>query len=114
MRMTKYYIQIVTSAKMHMDDHPLKHFTVEDLGLAVNCGASMLHRAFKQQYNITIYAYQLSQRLELARQFILDEEDSLKVIAAETGFKKLSHFSAAFKKKFGVSPAQYRASGFNR
>lgn len=66
-----------------------------------------LKESFKQVYGQTVHGYLLDTRLELARKKL--EEDQLKVkeIAFEIGYENPSHFIAAFKKKYGITPKQF-------
>ena len=39
-----------------------------------------------------------------------EHSNAVALIAEQTGFKTVSHLSALFKKRFGVSPRAYRAA----
>jgi AraC-like DNA-binding protein len=43
----------------------------------------------------------------MARRALLQKQKNVTQIAFELGYASLQHFSAAFKKKFGVSPAKF-------
>lgn len=47
-------------------------------------------------------------KLNRAAQLILEGEHNMSEISYLTGFNTLSHFSASFKKQFGVSPRDYK------
>lgn len=46
-------------------------------------------------------------KLNRAAEFILEGEHNISEVADMTGFSTLSHFSASFKKQFGVTPSKY-------
>jgi signal transduction histidine kinase/ligand-binding sensor domain-containing protein/DNA-binding response OmpR family regulator len=54
--------------------------------------------------NVFFKTYKLNRAVEL----ILDGKHNTSEIADMTGFSTLSHFSASFKKQFGVSPSKYK------
>ena len=54
--------------------------------------------------NVFFKTYKLNRAVEL----ILDGNHNTSEIADMTGFSTLSHFSASFKKQFGVSPSKYK------
>ena len=49
------------------------------------------------------------QRLERARMLLLQTPLTAEDVGLQTGFRDPSHFSRAFRRAFGASPAQYRA-----
>ena len=67
-----------------------------------------LKSGFKAVFDNTVFGYLSDRRLELARELILEGKQSMSVIAEEAGFSSPQHFSTAFRKKFGVSPAKLR------
>lgn len=67
-----------------------------------------LKTGFKELYQTTIFKLHLEKRLELAMHMIKYTPTSLKVVANSHGFKSLSHFSRAFKKKYGESPSYFK------
>ena len=59
-------------------------------------------------YGISVYAYVIEQRLERAAGLSLESNMHIGQIAVLVGYTKPSNFSAAFKKKDGVMPKDYR------
>ena len=60
---------------------------------------------------ITLSRWLWSQRLDEARRMLSATdfaERTIKEIAHACGFKDISHFSSAFKARFGCSPRHYR------
>ncbi len=49
------------------------------------------------------------ERLERVQRLLRGSDRSLSRIAEQTGYKKVSHLSALFKKRFGLSPRAYRS-----
>ncbi|MGD1918600.1 MAG: helix-turn-helix transcriptional regulator [Pleurocapsa sp.] len=67
-----------------------------------------LKLGFRHCYETTVFVYLRSQRLEKARQLLLETNLSVSEIARIVGFSSLSRFGAAFKRQFGISPSACR------
>lgn len=79
------------------------------LDLAGHFGFSPYHlvHQFTREMGIPPHIFQIQVRLQRALE-LLAAENPVATVAAETGFYDQSHFTHAFKKKFGVTPNQYR------
>jgi AraC family transcriptional activator of pyochelin receptor len=66
-----------------------------------------LKEGFKQVYGTTVYGFVLDKKLEIARENLEKGEMQVKDIAFEIGYENPSHFIAAFKKKYGITPKQF-------
>lgn len=66
-----------------------------------------LKEGFKQVYGTTVYGFILDKKLEIAREKLEKGEMQVKDIASEIGYENPSHFIAAFKKKYGITPKQF-------
>lgn len=66
-----------------------------------------LKEGFKQVYGTTVYGFVLDKKLEVAREKLETGEMQVKEIAFEVGYENPSHFIAAFKKKYGITPKQF-------
>jgi len=47
-------------------------------------------------------------RLTMAARLLLASDESILMIAEEVGFDNLSYFNRAFKKKYAMTPREYR------
>lgn len=65
-------------------------------------------RIFKEYSNLTFKNYLTSLRLSAAVQEIVMSDRGIGQIAMEYGFSDEKSFFGAFKKKYGMTPAQYR------
>ena len=68
-----------------------------------------LKYGFKQVYGTTIFRFLIQERLRMARTLILHSTHTIKQIVQMTGFKSKTHFSRAFKDKYGRSPSEFRS-----
>ncbi|WP_157986749.1 helix-turn-helix transcriptional regulator [Chitinophaga alhagiae] len=63
-----------------------------------------LKTGFKEVFGNTVFGYLKDHRLTLARQLLLEGNNTVTGVAYETGYTTLQHFSNEFKKKFGINP----------
>lgn len=84
----------------NMDSPP----TLTALSRKAGLNEFKLKRAFKETFDKTVFEYLSDVRLETAKHDLLENKKTVTEIAFQLGYSSLQHFSAAFKKKFGVSP----------
>ena len=92
-----------------IQDHYQKGITVQEL--ADLCHFSEYHfmRFFKRHMNMTSIEYLNQYRLEMASRQLAETNLSVTSIALESGFNNISYFNRVFKRKFGVTPMEYRS-----
>jgi AraC-like DNA-binding protein len=69
---------------------------------------SSFKRDFQKYYNQAPGKWLLQKRLNYSAVLLNNHALNVSQVALDCGFEDLSHFSRAFKEKFGVSPANYR------
>ena len=67
-----------------------------------------LLRQFRKNYHTTPHQYLINRRLDRAKASITGSDASLVDICFMTGFRDTSSLSKLFKRRFGLSPQQYR------
>ena len=85
--------------------------TIEWLAKQVGINQSKLKKGFKQVFGKSIYAYFLTERMNKAKQLLM--ENSVTETAVMMGYSNISHFSSAFRKQFGVLPKEIRRQNSN-
>ena len=85
------------------DDIPLA--TLAELARLSPCHFS---RSFKQSFGMPPHKYHASHRIERAKQLLANRELSVTEIALEVGFSETSTFTAAFHRRTGQTPSNYR------
>jgi AraC family transcriptional regulator len=80
--------------------------------LARLVGTSPFHlaRVFRDRTGLPIHQYLLRLRLALALERLGDGVPSIGALAVDLGFASHSHFTAAFRRAFGVAPGQVRCA----
>ena len=82
--------------------------TIDDLSRITGLNEKKLQFGFKEVFNLTIYGYLFDHKMNLARRLLLDTEKTIFEIALECGYEHVSHFTTAFKKRFGITPGGVR------
>jgi AraC-like DNA-binding protein len=81
---------------------------LEDVARAVEISPFHLCRAFKRVTGVHMREYITRLRLRAAVGEVIDPQSSLATIAHEHGFSSHSHFAAAFRKEFQITPSDVR------
>lgn len=78
--------------------------------MAEQTGISRSHfaRRFRAETGLSPHQYQIRQRVEKAKQMLLETPVSLVDIAIDMGFCSQSHFTQVFRSLAGVTPRQFR------
>jgi AraC-like DNA-binding protein len=82
---------------------------IAELARGVGLGASRLEHLFKQEARISIREFIRERRLAAAADLLARTPERVSVISFRVGFQHVANFNHAFKKRFGVSPGQYRS-----
>jgi len=81
---------------------------LEEFAELTHRSLSTFKRDFQNYYQETPGKWLLKKRLEYAANLILNGDLNISQVAFESGFEDLSHFSRAFKEKFGKNPSEFR------
>jgi AraC family transcriptional regulator, transcriptional activator of the genes for pyochelin and ferripyochelin receptors len=90
-------------AASFLDDHSL-----QSLSQLFGVNTNKLMGLFKNTFGKSIFEFIMEQRMQHAHTLLEDTDDSVNEIARTVGYKNPNHFSAAFKREFGISPSQVR------
>jgi AraC family transcriptional regulator len=81
---------------------------LEELAAAVNSSPFHLARAFRAGTGETLRGYRTRLRLAIALERLAGGAGDLAGLALELGFAHHSHFTASFRRRFGLTPAAAR------
>ena len=87
---------------------PTRRFSLRVLAAAADCSPFHLCRAFRRVTSSSITSYQHALRLRLALPLLRETDSDLSDIALRLGFASHSHFTALFRRHFGITPSVYR------
>ena len=84
--------------------------TPDELADTLFISKSRLFHLFRAECGIGLGEYLLKLRLREARRYLLSGSWPISRIAVRTGFTDQSHFTALFRREFGLPPLKYRRS----
>jgi len=82
---------------------------IDAISRTLNISSSKLKMDFKSVYGTSILQYNIDKKMQLALQLVQNTKMQIKQIASEVGYDSPSKFSAAFKKKHGKLPSEFRS-----
>jgi AraC-like DNA-binding protein len=106
--MKKKDAQLITEIRTYLDEHLYNQHTVQDLCQKFTINREKLQNGFHELVQSTVHAYIIHQRMQQAAKRLMESEDSIKVIALDSGYKKQRSFNKTFKSIFNMTPAAYR------
>lgn len=92
----------------YIDEHLSEDLPLQTLADIGGFNASYLSRLFKQTNDQTITEYICGRRMEKAKKLLVESDDKIQDISAETGYISSQSFARAFRSYTGLSPAEYR------
>ncbi len=88
--------------------------TMAELSSSYMMSAPKIQAGFQELYGMTVFAFLKEYKLRKARVLFEDGNMNVSEVAWTLGYTNLSHFSAAFKKRYGVLPKKFLTSVRNR
>ena len=82
--------------------------SLHDLALRVGTNECTLKAGFKEAFRTTVFNYLFDYRMNIAIHYLLDTNKSIGEVAGLVGYEHQAHFCTAFKRKFNVTPSEYR------
>ncbi len=84
--------------------------SLSNLARQVNLNDFKLKQGFRQVFGTTAFGYLHQHRMEQAQLLLRERDLNIAEISQVVGYANPSQFSAAFKKKFGVTPKAFQLS----
>ena len=86
------------------------HTQIDVASLAGSSGLSRNFFAsrFRERFGMTVAAYLLHLRMEMAKNLILSTSRPIKEIAFDCGIPDANYFNKQFRRLTGMSPSRYR------
>jgi AraC family transcriptional regulator len=97
------------SVRERVREHLDERVTLSDLAADAGVHPAYLARSFRRRYGMSVGEYTRRARLSWAAAQLTSTDTPLAALAAEAGFADQSHFTRAFKRHTGLTPARYRA-----
>ncbi|MNP65007.1 HTH-type transcriptional activator Btr [compost metagenome] len=94
--------------KSYIEAHSGQPLTLRQVAAHGGLGISRASELFKEAYGCAVMDYAILMRLNNAREHILYDNITLEEAAYACGFTSYTHFSRMFRKRYGLSPSEYR------
>jgi AraC-like DNA-binding protein len=92
-------------ARAYLVEHMDNPGSLKELAHSVGMNDFKFKNGFKQIFGTTVFGLLHEERMHKAKNLLLETDMSVLDISVVTGYKNLSNFTAAFKKKFGYPPS---------
>ena len=81
--------------------------TLQELSKEIGLSLNKLKEGFKQVYGESVFSFLFDYKMEVARQLLVSGSYNVNEVGLKVGYSTASHFIAAFKKKYGVTPKKF-------
>ncbi len=83
-------------------------YSLPDLAKKIGTNEYKLKRGFKEVFGTTVFGMLSDIKMEKAIELLETTNKTITEISEDIGYKNPTHFTSAFKKKFGTTPKQYK------
>lgn len=94
--------------KNYLDETFTQPHSMKSLCREFGTNEFKLKQGFRLEFGTSIFAYILTCKMSYASRLLSEEKKSIQEVASIIGYKNSNHFSAAFKKNFGVVPSSLK------
>jgi AraC family transcriptional regulator of adaptative response / methylphosphotriester-DNA alkyltransferase methyltransferase len=99
-------------ARVVVARHYRRPLTLEAVARALASSPRQVTRAYAQFGEVTFREDLLTRRLNVAAQLLIEQPAiSVRDVARLVGFRQAPHFAKAFRRRYGLTPARFRAEG---
>jgi AraC-like DNA-binding protein len=99
--------QVLLAAR-YINEHFRQQISAADIAAAAGFSPNYLSRKFREAAGIGVHDYLVFIRLRSAAFELISTSDSVTDIALRNGFSDSNYFKDVFKKKYGMTPREYR------
>ena len=99
---------LVERVRAHALAHLDERLTLSVLAGVADCSTFQLCRAFRQATGGAVHRWLLRLRLQASLERVAEPGSDLTAVALDLGFASHSHFTAAFRRTFGLTPSELR------
>lgn len=100
-------VEKIRKAKQIVIEKMLNPPGLKELSLMVGLNVYQLKVGFKNIYGSSVFQYLNDMKMEHARKLLDEKTHKVNEISDRIGYSNPSHFIAAFKRKYGITPKKY-------
>lgn len=100
--------QIVEETERIIQQRYHQQLSLESIAKEMHFTPNYVGTVFKTAKKMSVTAYLMQVRMDMACRLLRESGDTVNDIAACCGFGSITYFHTCFKKKFGITPGEYR------
>ena len=98
----------IRTAKNFIQEHISGALSLETVAEYINYSPSYFSTLFRNETGVNFKDYVLQTRINLAKQLLINTDESIMTISEKVGFISDKHFRKTFKEMVGIKPKEYR------
>jgi AraC-like DNA-binding protein len=95
-------------ARQFVEARHLTPLSTAEVAAHVTLSEAHFARLFRTAFDVTVHQYVMRLRLDEARRRLETGEEPVTEIALAVGYRSLSSFTHAFRRRYGLAPGKYR------
>lgn len=103
-----YLLRIVADIQGYMASHLDEKLTIYSLSQKFRISSTALKSGFRYLYGQPIHSWLQQQRMERAAELLHATPMTVLQVAQMVGYESVSQFQVGFKRRYGMTPGQYR------
>ena len=104
----RYQVELMRQVRDHMLAHLADPLTISQLAARFHISPTALKDCFRQAYGRPLHQYLLEHRVRRAAELLSESGLSIVEIASAVGYNSASQFGVAFKRRYQLTPSQFR------
>lgn len=100
-------VQKIRQAKKIVIDNMIDPPGLKEISRRIGLNEYQLKVGFKNIYGSSVFQFLNDYKMEYARKLLDDRAHKVNEVSEEVGYSNPSHFIAAFKRKYGITPKKY-------
>ncbi|MBN1674348.1 MAG: substrate-binding domain-containing protein [Kiritimatiellae bacterium] len=99
---------LVRRALLLIEKRACRPFVIRDFARELGCSESLLRKRFRSALGRSPYAEVLRQRLERAKELLLNPRWTMREVAEAVGFREQRELTGLFRNRLGLTPSAFR------
>lgn len=100
--------RVAAYVEEYIQRHYMEAFAIEDIAAGLSLSVNYVRSVFKAGRGQTIQSYLSEYRLEKACRLLRNTSETVGRVGQLVGYNNVSYFCAAFQKRYGKTPSQWR------
>ena len=101
---------VIQAIRKELEENLVSPPTLEELARTYCMGVHKIQTGFRSLFGMSVFGFLKEFKLQKARMLFEEGDMNVSEVAWAIGYINLSHFSAAYRKRFGVLPKAYLKS----